>query len=253
MKGLLSYVDRNSLLHRINPATKILLSILICVGCFACGNLIVLCCFVAFDLIIGAVGKIFPETLRLLKGMIKISVFLFILQVLFVQEGTVIVELPLGVLITYRGFRIAATVVLKLMGATMPLAMSLMMTKLSDLSNVMVSKFRIPYKYAFAITSAIRFIPAFSDDMRDIMEAQKARGVDLDTKNFFKKIGLIIPLCMPLIMTSVKKTDSASAAAKLRGFELRTRKSCYSVPSFSWGDAAVTLVGIAAAAVGIVF
>lgn len=250
MKGFLDYKDCDSVFHRLNPITKIIISVLICVGCFACNNLIVLCFFPIFDLILSSFGKILPETARMLKGLLKVSIFIFVLQLIFVRDGEAVKFIPF---ITYKGLETAASVVLKLIGATLPLASMLKITKLNDLSNVMVVKMHIPYKYAFAVTQSIHFIPCFMNDMYDIMEAQKARGVDFDTKNVFRKIGLIVPLCVPLLISSVKKTNSAAVAAKLRGFELRTRERCFYVPSFSVIDVLFLFAGAAVATVGIMF
>lgn len=253
MKGFLDYIPGNSIIHRLDPRTKLLLAFMICVGCFTCGNLFALAGILVFDLILGAVGGVFPLALRLLKGLCKVSIFLFIIQVLFIQHGTPLLTLPLGILITDSGLVIAAQVVLRLIGATLPLALMISLTQISDLSGALVSKCHIPYKYAFAITSAIRFIPAFSSDMQGIMEAQTARGVEFDTKNFFKKIRLIFPLCVPLLISSVQKIDSAAIAAELRGFNLRNKNSCYKTTKFGPLDGLAFLTGAAVIAAGIIF
>ena len=106
----------------------------------------------------------------------------------------------------------------------------------------MVSKLKIPYKYAFAIITVIRFIPVFASEMTGIMEAQTARGVEFDTKNIFKKIGLIIPLCVPLLISSVKRVDSSAMAAELRGFNRRTAKSGYKKYPFTKYDSFALLI-----------
>lgn len=253
MKGFLDYIPGNSVIHRLDPRTKLLLALMICIGCFACNNLFVLVGFVLFDLAIGAAGGILPHALRMLRGLVKLSVFLFVLQVLFIQKGTALVTLPFGILLTDYGFFVAAQVVLRLMGSTLPLALMITLTKLSDLSNALVSRCGIPFKYAFAITSAVRFIPGFTADLAAIMEAQTARGVAFDTKNIFKKLGLIVPLCVPLLISSVQKIDSAAIAAELRGFNLRKKDSGYKTVKFSALDGAALLIGAALIAVGIVF
>ena len=253
MKGFLDYIPGNSVIHRMDPRAKLLLALMICIGCFACDHLVVLVGFVLFDLLIGAVGGILPQALRMLRGLIKLSVFLFVLQVLFIRQGTELILLPFGIALTDYGFFVAAQVVLRLMGATLPLALMITLTKLSDLSNALVSRCGIPYKYAFAITSAVRFIPAFTSDMAAIMEAQTARGIEFDTKNIFKKLGLIVPLCVPLLISSVQKIDGAAIAAELRGFNLRKKDSGYKTVAFSALDGAALLIGAALVAVGIIF
>ena len=109
----------------------------------------------------------------------------------------------------------------------MPIGLMLSVTQMSDLSNVLVEKVGIPYKYTFALTTTIRFIPLFTQEMSGIMEAQTARGVEFDTKNFFKKIKLLLPLCVPLLIGSVRKIDGAAVSTELRGFHLRTKESGY--------------------------
>ena len=60
-----------------------------------------------------------------------------------------------------------------------------------------MEKLHIPYRYAFTFSTALRFVPVFSQEMNAIMEAQTARGVEYDTRNPFKKLKLMLPLCVP--------------------------------------------------------
>ena len=107
----------------------------------------------------------------------------------------------------------------------------------------MVKYLHIPYKYAFTFTSAIRFIPVFSIEMSGIIESQQARGVDFEVKNPFKKLGMILPLCFPLLISSVRKIESTAIAAELRGFYLRTPQSCVKVYKFHFKDFAFIIIG----------
>lgn len=124
-------------------------------------------------------------------------------------------------------------------------------TNLSDLSNTMVKYLHIPYKYAFTFTSAIRFIPVFSTEMSGIIESQQARGVDFEVKNPFKKFGMILPLCFPLLISSVRKIESTATAAELRGFYLRTRACCTKSYKIYFRDIVFLLIGGAILAGGI--
>lgn len=125
---------------------------------------------------------------------------------MFIRDGRVLFTVPLlKITVTDSGVYFSLLLVLRLMAATLPLTIMLSVTQMSDLTNVLVSKLRIPYKYAFAIITVIRFIPVFSSEMNGIIEVQTARGVEFDTKNIFRKIGLIIPMYVPLLISSVKK------------------------------------------------
>lgn len=135
--------------------------------------------------------------------------------------------------------------VLRLIGATMPLALLLSVTQMSDLSGVLVQRLHVPYKYAFTLTTAIRFIPVFADSLSGIMEAQTARGVEFDAGGIVRKVRLMVPLCVPLLVSSVRKTNSAAIAAEVRGFNLRTATSGYKEYPFAGYDVAVMAVAVA--------
>lgn len=129
-------------------------------------------------------------------------------------------------------------------------ALLLSVTQMSGLSGVLVQRLHVPYKYAFTLTTAIRFIPVFADSLSGIMEAQTARGVAFDTKNPFKKLGLILPLCMPLLISSVGRIHDTAAAAEMRGFTLRTRESQSRRYTFKSGDLFAALIAAALVAAG---
>ena len=138
------------------------------------------------------------------------------------------------------------------MGATLPLSILISVTNLNDLSNTLVKYLHIPYKYAFTFTSAIRFIPIFSTEMSGIIESQQARGVDFEVKNPFKKLGMILPLCFPLLISSVRKIESTATAAELRGFYFRTRKSCSKSYKIHFRDIVFVILGVGILAAAII-
>lgn len=88
------------------------------------------------------------------------------------------------------------------------------------------------------------------DSLSGIMEAQTARGVAFDTKNPFKKLGLILPLCMPLLISSVGRIHDTAAAAEMRGFTLRTRESQSRRYTFKSGNLFAALIAAALVAAG---
>ena len=251
MKGFLEYVPGNSPIHRLDPRSKLLIPLLLCVGCFASSHMLFLLALLCAELLLGAVGGIWSRTVHIFLGLVKIMLFLFVLQVLFTQRGNTLFPLLFGLRVTDQGVWNALLVALRLICATLPLSILLSLTKMSDLSNSLVGRCHIPYKYAFAVTSAINFIPAFSSDMGEIMEAQTARGVEFDTKNVIKKLKLIFPLCVPLLISSAKKTDSTAMSAELRGFHLRKAENCYRLHAFTYLDAIALLLALAVMVGGI--
>ena len=236
MKDLFQYVPGNSLIHRLNPITKIVLTAAICVAAFMTDSLIYLAALLIVDLAIGVIAGVPKKTLGILRGLLKIAAFLFVLQVLLTRSGT-----PVLWIITDTGLLLAAKVVLRLVVVCMPLTLVLAVTRISDLANALVQVLHVPYKYAFTLTTAIRFVPQFLEEMNDIMEAQTARGIEFDTRNSFKKLGLILPLCAPLLISSLRRSDMTAVAAEVRGFELRTASSGYKRYPFRLCDLAAAL------------
>ena len=246
MKNILEYCPGNSVLHRMNPITKIVLAFLISVSAFAAGSVYYLLFVLAADILLGMIGGITNKTMRVLIGLLKFSVFLFILQLLFSRGGN-----RVFLFVTDEGIRTAVTICLRLVAACIPLALMLTITEYSDLTNALVRVTRLPYKYAFTIATTLRFIPLFLSEMAAIMEAQTARGVELDASGFFKKMKLVLPLAVPLLMISVRKIDSTAIAAEARGFHLRTRDSGYKLYPFHVRDFAALLLGALLMAGGI--
>ena len=251
MRGVLNYIPGDTFLHRLDPRTKLILSLMICVASFLSNQVIYLLLLLALNLLLGALGHVFPQTVRILKGMMKACVFMFVLQVLFIQQGNPYFEV-IGIRITDFGVRTAYMVILRLLNATLPLSLMLMVTRLTDLSNALVVHWHLPYQYAFTITTALHFIPVFFNDMQVISEAQLARGVSFDTRNPFRKFALMAPLSVPLLISSVKKTEQAAIAVELRGFNLRTRTSAYKVTHMKTADGAVLLAGAVLIALSVI-
>lgn len=253
MGGFLDYTPGNSFLHRLNPLTKIFLSLMLCVSCFVADGPLFCIFVILLNVAMAASAGIAKRAFNMLRTLVKFCTFLFFVQIFFIREGSVIFSLPFNIYVTDKGALFSLMMVLRLIGATLPLALMLSITKMNDLSNVLVQKVGIPYKYAFSLTTAIRFIPVFTAEMAGIMEAQTARGVAFDTRNVFKKIGLIFPLCVPLLITSVRKIEGAAISAELRGFNCRKRHSGYKSYPMKPADAAISVFGLLLVLAGFFF
>lgn len=245
MRGFLDYVPGDSPLHRLNPLTKLILSLILCTACFAADSIMFCLGMIGLNLLLAHSAGIIRRTLNMLRVLVKFCAILFIIQALLIRDGNVLISLTRAIVVTDTGLRFSLLMTLRLIGATLPPAMLLSVTKMADLSNILVGKLGIPYKYAFALTTAIRFIPLFTDEMAGIIEAQTARGVELDTRNLFKKIRLILPLCVPLLITSAKKIEGAAMSAELRGWSYRRRDCGYKLYPFARRDLAALVIGAA--------
>ncbi len=250
MSAFLEYVAGESPLHRMNPVAKLGAAALFAVACFCTGNLAFLGVLLVAAFALSASCGMLRQTVGLAKAVFAFSLVLAVVQVLTTPSGAVLVQLPWGYIGT--GSLLAAlTTVVRLMAAAIPLFLVFYVTKMNDITNSVVKVLHVPYKYAFAFTSTIRFIPVFMNDMAGIMEAQTARGVEFDAGGIVKKVRLMVPLCVPLLVSSVRKTNSAAIAAEVRGFNLRTPASGYKEYPFAALDVTALAAGAALVAAAV--
>ena len=222
MVNVIDYMPGDTLLHRLNPVVKLGLAAAIIVGIFLSDTYVALLGFLALTLALGAYAGVVDRLFSLFKLLIPLALIMLVLQLAFMRDGNVVWSF-----ITDTGLITGSKACLRLLGVALPLILMLMVTKLNDLANACVEVLHVPYRYAFTFTTALRFVPVFGQEMNAIMEAQTARGVEYDTKNPIKKLKLMLPLCVPLLISSVGKTDATALAAEQRGFYLRTRASSY--------------------------
>lgn len=249
MAGFLEYVPGTSFIHKMNPVAKIFCALFISIACFCTTNLIFLCCVLVLDFILAATCHMTRQAARLAKAVAIFSVILALIAIFTTPTGDVLVELPWGYIGT--GSLIAAiTVIIRLIACAVPLFLVMYVTQLNDIANAFCKILHVPYKYAFTFTSAVHFIPVFMNDMSQIMEAQTARGVEFDG-SFAKRLRLMVPLCVPLLVSSVRKTNSAAIAAEVRGFNLRTSQSGFKEYPFGAMDVLCMLACVALIAVAI--
>lgn len=248
MKGFLEYMPGDTGLHRLSPLTKLALAVLFCAAVFLSSSVLYAAFLLLVLVTVPALSGFGKRALRLLSFLLKFSLVLFLIQLLSVREGRALLTFSEGFFITDRGISLSLMVVLRLVVSALPLALIITVTPMGDLAGALVQKLGVPYKYAFSFTTAIRFIPIFAGEMAEIMEAQTARGVEFDTKNIFKKLRLILPLCLPLLISSVKRTEYIALSAELRGFSLRKRKNGYKSYRLEGRDALALAAGVLLAA-----
>lgn len=248
MLNVIDYMPGTTLLHKLHPVAKVALAAAIIAATFLSSSYAMLIGLLAFTLAMGMYAGVAGRLIALMKLLVPLALVLLVLQVAFMRAGT-----PVLGFATDEGLITGSKACLRLLGVATPLLLMLMVTPLTDLANTCVEKLHIPYRYAFTFTTALRFVPIFSQEMNAIMEAQTARGVEYDTKNPLKKLRLMLPLCVPLLLSSVGKTDATALAAEQRGFYLRTRESSYRRYPFAARDYAAFALCAALIALGVAF
>ena len=249
MKAVLQYVPGKSFFHTLHPITKIIWAVLIGVLCFVFQNVWFLGAIAAINLLIFLTSGIAREGKPILKMFGLICALLLFFTIFFNRDGTILVNYGI-ITITDVGVLQGLMMTFRTLGALLPIGIMIMLTPANDLSAAVVRYFRVPYKYAFAVTATLRFIPMLTGEMNQIIQAQTARGCDLDRGGPIKRFGRMVPLTVPLLSSSVKKTEQMAISLEVRGFGAGKRSS-YRKTNFGFRDILVIALTLAAYAVGI--
>lgn len=224
------YIPGDSLLHRLDPRVKILSLILYMVALFLCDSVIPYLEVTFFTLLIIAISGI-PLTI-LLKGLRPLGIILvitFLLHV-FMTPGQPIWQL--GFLkITFEGLRHGLFMVIRLIYlVTITSLLTLTTTPISLTDGIeyllKVCFIPIAHELAMMMTIALRFIPTLIEETDKIMKAQMARGADFENGGMLARAKSLIPLLVPLFLSSFRRADELAMAMEARcyrGGEGRTR------------------------------
>ena len=118
---------------------------------------------------------------------------------------------------TVGGFLYGITLSLRIFIMVLASTILTFTTPIEDFLQLM-KKIKIPYQFAFIITSGIRFIPTMQKKSEMIQEAQKARGAEIGSGGFIKNFKSHIMVLIPLIVDSIRMSDNLAIAMLNRGF-----------------------------------
>lgn len=226
------YFPGNTFVHRLDPRVKLIFTILYIIALFLAKRLLSYALLIAILVLCVAISKIKPTAL--LKGM-KPVLFLVVitgLLNLFYTAGDPIWQW--GFLqITAEGIWAAVYMILRivmLICCTFLLTYTTSPIMLTDgLENLLspLKKIKVPvHELSMMMSIALRFIPTLIEETDKIMSAQRARGADFDTGNIFQKAKALIPLLVPLFVSSFRRADELAIAMECRcyhGGDGRTR------------------------------
>jgi len=227
------YIPGNSFVHRLDPRTKILLTILYIAMIFCVtgpvwyilvlGYLLLACRFSNTHV---------RQLLKSVKPLRVLLLFTFLLNLFFSTGTTVWVQW--GFLkITQEGFITALHFALRLVflvAGTAILTLTTSPVELSDGLEILLSPLKVihfpAHELAMMMTIALRFIPTLVEESDKIMKAQMARGADFESGNLFKRAKAMIPLLVPLFVSAFRRAGDLAMAMEARcyhGGEGRTR------------------------------
>lgn len=116
------------------------------------------------------------------------------------------------------------------------------LTTSPDHLGLALEQTHVPYEFVFAFTTAVRFVPVLAEEAQTIMDAQKARGLELERGNFLKRIRNYIPILIPLIVSAIRRSLELAEAMESRAWGATKKRTNLYVLKIHKGD--VALVGL---------
>ena len=229
------YVPGSSFIHKLDPRTKILITFFFIITLFFINKFYGYIFVVIFLGIVILLSKLSFKYIY--KGVKPIFILILITAVLnvFLVTGTPeTLVFKLGFISIYtQGIKTAIFMALRLIFLIMGTSIMTLTTSPIELTDG-IEKLLAPFKkvglpaheLAMMMTIALRFIPTLIDETDKIMKAQQARGADFETGNLVQKAKNLIPLLVPLFISSFRRADELAMAMEARcysGGEGRTR------------------------------
>jgi energy-coupling factor transport system permease protein len=252
------YFPGDTVIHRLDPRTKIISLIVFIAALFTAKSWISFGVIFVFLTVCVILSKLTLKTIfKGLKPLLIIIIFTAILNGFF-TKGDVIVKFWIFSL-TKQGLQRAALMILRIV---MLITGSLLLTyttspiALTDGLEVLLSplkKIHLPiHELSMMMSIALRFIPTLIEETDKIMSAQKARGADFETGNILEKAKALMPLLVPLFVSAFRRADELAVAMESRCYHGDSGRTRMKQLTMKWYDAVALVLIFVLLAVTIV-
>lgn len=205
----LRFTRGDTIIHKLDPRVKFLMTLVF--FSISVMYLHIIPLFLVFIVQIPLVlsAKVFQAWFKSIKGASFIAGFIFVTNMIsfYYFRGSITWDLVEYSLTLTMRFIVLVTSFSVFFITTSP-----------DKLSLALEKAKIPYEFNFAFITAIRFVPVLADEAQTIMDAQRSRGLELDKGNFVTRIKNYIPILLPLIINSIRRSLELAEAMESRAF-----------------------------------
>ncbi len=247
------YVEGNSLIHRLDPRMKIILTLFYIVTIFLAKSVTAFALLTLSAFLLIALTGLSPAMiLRGMRPLLFIIVFTAVFNIFWMTGDTLLVSLgPIRIYLEgiINAVLIILRIVLLIVATSVFLTYTTTPLALTDGLEQLLSplkKLHVPvHEFSMMMTIALRFIPTLIDETQKIMNAQKARGADFSTGNLLQRAKALIPILIPLFISAFRRADELATAMECRcytGGDGRTRMNVLRSTAKDWIAAGVVLL-----------
>ncbi len=220
------YFPGKSVIHRLDPRTKLVILVLYIVALFLAVSWVSYGVMLAFLLSTIAISRIPPKSfVRGMKPLIFILVFTGVLNLFFTQGETVLVKFW-KIVITQEGLVRAIFMIVRILMLVMGTFLLTYTTSPIALTDGLESllsplkKIKVPvHELSMMMCIALRFIPTLIEETDKIMSAQKARGADFESGKLMDRVKALVPVLVPLFISAFRRADELATAMECRCYQ----------------------------------
>ena len=210
----------SSPIHNLDPRIKFIYVITIFISAIIFPQMLPLIILFLIQLPFVFLARVQKQWVRSLRGATFIAGFIFIINIL-----TTYFYNDLSLSLTNVESALAMTTRFIVLVGSFSI---FFLTTSPDHLGLAFEQSRMPYEFAFAFTTAVRFVPVLAEEAQTIMDAQKARGLELEKGNLLKRIRNYIPILIPLIVSAIRRSLELAEAMESRAWgAIKKRTNLY--------------------------
>ena len=220
------YFPGNSVIHRLDPRTKLIMLVVYIVALFMATSWVSYALMFVFLAVVIKMSTIpLKSIVRGMKPLVMILVFTGVLNLFFTQEGEVLVDF--WMITIYSGGLSRAVLmmlrILMLITCTFLLTYTTSPIALTDGLEALMNplkKIKVPvHELSMMMCIALRFIPTLIEETDKIMSAQKARGADFENGSLMDRAKALVPILVPLFISAFRRADELATAMECRCYQ----------------------------------
>ncbi len=228
-------------IHNLDPRIKFVYVIAIFIVAIVFYQIIPLVVLFLMQLPFVFLARVSRQWLRSLRGAAFLALFIFVVNVVTTYFTS-------GYTLTAFAVESAAAMTLRFVVLVESFSVFFLTTS-PDHLGLALEQSRVPYEFAFAFTTAVRFVPVLAEEAQTIMDAQKARGLELEKGGILKRIRNYVPVLIPLIVSAIRRSLELAEAMESRAWGASKKRTNLYALRLHAGDfalLAITIVILAA-------
>lgn len=238
------FYPANSFIHSLDARIKVVLAILYIVCSFICKNLISYVVLLLSAILLILISRIpLKMVFRSLRPILFILLFTVVINMFWTDGERLLVDWWI-IEIYYEGIMnalfIGIRIIVLIIGTSIFMTYTTTPIALTDALESLLSPLKLfhapVHEFAMMITIALRFIPILSEETHKIMSAQKARGADFSNGRLIKRAKALVPVLVPLFVSSFRRADELATAMECRCYHGGKGRTRLRVPHYRARD-----------------